>query len=89
MTYISNHPTIEKRRLFEFLERNKRHGVIGLSKVLEYLKERKIRTRYDFTMSKAKQALGGKVYKLLNQQGNLIGKVMVNKIKQINWWYIN
>jgi len=39
MSYSSTNPTDQKRKFYQFMERNKKRGVVGMNKVKEYCRK--------------------------------------------------
>lgn len=96
MTYHSSRPTSEKRKLFEFMERNKRRGVVGARKLGSYAKKKGIKLEYEGSS----KTTGGRGYGPENQtmywynikkHGKKIGEAGIkNKnAPKVVWWKIS
>ena len=93
--YKSNNPTKEKKKLFNFMEKNKKQGVVSRNKIREYTKKEGYSIDYQYT-DKIQQHSGGKkvstrFFTIKNKRGTEIAEVStVNKKKpRVNWWVIN
>ena len=82
MSYESDRPTKEKKRLFEFMEKNKRRGVVDLNKTKHYLKNKNYSAEYD-------HIAGENSYLIRNKRGTPLASMMVSKKRpKIKNWSI-
>jgi len=78
--YKSKKPTKTKKQFYNFMERNKNHGVVGRKKVGEYIKRNGL-IAYNMGAKKG----GGTWVDIKNKNGTLIAELLV-KHNQIVWW---
>lgn len=80
--YESNRPTKQKRNLYEFMERNKRTGQIGIRKLARYAIKKGFTA--DVYRYKGDKAVWSDIY---NKRGTQIAETKVQK-KHVTWWNI-
>jgi len=85
MTYTSSKPTKEKRRLYEFMERNKKQGSVGEEKFEKYVDKKGMNLKHIKSTPKTGPR---SMTKIVNNRGAQIGTISVNK-KKVDWWNIN
>jgi len=81
-------PSKEKERLYEFMERHKKQGVVSGRKVDEYMSERGLGVVKEAKISKAEGGLAGTQYGIYNKRETRIGHLRVNKSQKVNAWSI-
>jgi len=93
--YISKKPTAEKKRFFEFMERNKRGGVVGTSKLRAYIKAKGHKVKTYGIVKTATSGYGKKsnlyLMHIKGKKGSKIGEIGIkNKNKpRVVWWKVN
>lgn len=93
--YISNIPTKEKRKLFNYFEKNKKGGVLKINTVKNYIIENNLKIKYKQTGKTASTGYGKKskidFYSIKNKNKKIIGALGVKNKKspRIVWWAID
>jgi hypothetical protein len=94
MAYESKYPTSKKKRMYSFMEKHKKHGVVGFKKFKEYLHRENLKPKYEGSSKTVSSGYGKKSdmywYTIKGDRGTVVADVGIKNKKspQIVWWRI-